>query len=172
MSAKAIIKGSFIQTIEVRGRISIGRTEAIESKARITVTQSRTVGAKGNIYGTTAQTITAKGRISILVIQTIQSKADILKSISRTVFAKGAIATYRVVDIIDQIRDQDLIDELTYVKSRTTAVSYNKVDAINIVDERVKVEGVQSSRVQVINITDLSRVIRTKWVTTKARIRR
>ncbi len=172
VSAKASIKSPIIKIIEAKGRIEIERTKIIESKANLLIIVLKTINSKGSIFGTTEQTIDAKASIILTVEKTIQSKANILQSISRTISAKGAIATYEVVEIIDKIRSQDIIEEITYVKSKTTAVSYNKVDAVNIVDERVKVEGVQSSRVQVINITDLSRVIETKWVTAKARIRR
>lgn len=155
-----------------KGYITTTQSQTVEAKGLIKGLSSQSITAKGNIDSVTRQIIDAKGCIATAgVEQTIQSKANILKSTSRTIFAKGAIATYKVVEIIDRVRSQDLIEEITYVKSKTSSIAYNKIDVVNIVDERVRVEGVQSSRVQVINITNLSRVVRTKWLTTKARIR-
>ena len=135
------------------------------------VGRGQTVQAKGNIKATVIQSISAKGSILLTQEKTIQTKANILKLFTRTIQAKGYIITWEVVEIIDQVRDQKIINEVTYVKEITKEISYTKVEPVNIIDERSQVKDLPRTRPRVVEITDLNRTQQIKWVTAKARIR-
>ena len=72
-------------------------------------------------------------------------------------------------DVEEQMRN--LRKQGLNLKEIAREIAYNKVEAVNIVDDRLKVVGIPRTRPRVVNITDLSRVQRINWVTAKARIR-
>ena len=152
ITAKADIKKTTGELIDVKSRITITSQQNIEAKARITITSLQTIEAQGDIEKITTQNITAKARIRIFgVTQTIQAKGIVLRLFTRTISAKGRIVTWRVVDIIDKVRDQRLVKELTYVKEITREITYNKVTVVNILEP--------------------SRRNRIKWITVNAKIK-
>ena len=170
VEAKAAIKKTTEQQIDTKARISIPRTQTINAKTRITTTQTQTIKTQGDIKKITTQTISAKGRIQITVNQTIQAKADVLKLFTKTISAKSRIVTYKVVEIIDKVRDQKLVEKLTYVKEVTKEISYIKVEISDIIDDRLRIRGIPRTRPRIVEITELSRVNQIKWFTAKARI--
>ena len=183
ISAKGRIERSQEQTVNAKGRIGIVSQQTIDAKANITTTitqtisalaricRGQTIEAKANIKAVATQSISAKGNILLTQEKTIQTKASILKLFAKTIQAKGYIITWEVIDIIDQVRDQKIVDEVTYVKEITREISYTKVETVNIVDERSQVKDLPRTRPRVIEITDLSRTQQIKWITAKARIR-
>ena len=146
------------------------QSATITAKGSIDISLAQSIESKGDIKKATSQNINGKTSIKITFEKTIQAKVNILKSFTNTITAKGAIATYSVVEIIDRVRDQKLVDELTYVKDRAKPISYNKVEVFSVVDERQRISGIPRTRPVVKEITDPSRVIRTKWITAKAKI--
>jgi len=140
-------------------------------KGLIITTSTQTIETLGDIKQSRYQSITAKARIRVpSVVQTIQSKGNVLELLTQTISAKGRIVTWRVVDIIDKVRDQKLVEEFTYVKEKVGEISYNKVEIANIVGVSTRVKDIPRTRPVVKEILEPSRIIQIKWITAKASI--
>lgn len=115
-SSKASILTQISQEIEAKGKILIPHTQQIQAKALIAAPTAKTIQVKGNIFKTSEKTINAVGKIELAFAQTISAKALVVKTHTQTLTSKARIAKIEVVEIIDVVRSQKIVREVTYIK--------------------------------------------------------
>jgi len=198
ISSLGRISNSFIKTVAARGNIIANNTatitvnaiiespsmKIIQAKARITLISRQTIFVLGRIFNNYHKNLTTKGNIRQTLNQNVQIKAQIKITSSVILSTKARIgiessqsleATARIIsiviiEIVDKIRSQEIVQQISYVVGKVTEISYNKIKIVNIHSVKPKVNEPIRNRVTIANICEPSRINQIKWLTARAKI--